>query len=60
MQLFKDTYIRELQKHTTDPFILRVVQNPRYELKRQFAEVAVLPWDAAQEMERWLEQNRKY
>lgn len=58
-QLFKDTYIRELQKHTTDPFILRVVQNARYESKRQFADVAVLPWDAAQEMERWLDQNRK-
>lgn len=56
-QIFKDTYIRELQKHTTDPFILRVVQSERYDSKRKFAEVATLPWDSAHEMQNWLERH---
>ncbi|KAF9068577.1 hypothetical protein BDP27DRAFT_1204324, partial [Rhodocollybia butyracea] len=43
-QLFKDTYIRELQRLTREPFILTVVQNPRSETKRRFADVATLPW----------------
>ncbi|EEB88452.1 hypothetical protein MPER_13706, partial [Moniliophthora perniciosa FA553] len=43
-QLFKDTYIRELQKHTQDPEILSVVQNARAEQKRRFTDMALLSW----------------
>ncbi|KAF7299496.1 Serine threonine protein kinase [Mycena indigotica] len=54
---FKDTYIRELQKHTRDALVLRVVQNAQYEARRRFAELAVLGWEEADVMDRWLIQN---
>ncbi|KAJ3790185.1 hypothetical protein GGU11DRAFT_673910 [Lentinula aff. detonsa] len=56
-QIFKDTYIRELQRLTLDPFILSVVQNPRLEAKRRFAEVATLPWPKAHFMLEWINEN---
>ncbi|KAJ7258727.1 hypothetical protein B0H12DRAFT_1014638 [Mycena haematopus] len=56
-QQFKDAYIRELQKHALESIILRVVQNARYEARRRFMEIAILPWDMAEIMENWLEQN---
>lgn len=56
-QHFKDAYIRELQKHAQESIILRVVQNAQYEARRRFSEIAILPWDLAEIMERWLEQN---
>ncbi|KAJ7037694.1 hypothetical protein C8F04DRAFT_918506, partial [Mycena alexandri] len=43
-QHFKDTYIRELQKHAQESIILRVVQNAQYEARRRFSEIAILPW----------------
>ncbi|KAJ3729434.1 hypothetical protein FB446DRAFT_645410 [Lentinula raphanica] len=58
-QMFKDTYIRELQKLTLEQFILTVVQNPRLELKRRFAEVATLPWPKAHFMQDWINENTK-
>ncbi|KAJ7081577.1 hypothetical protein B0H15DRAFT_786254 [Mycena belliarum] len=56
-QYFKDTYIRQLQKHAQEAIVLRVVQNAQYEARRRFSEIAILPWDAAEVMERWLDQN---
>ncbi|KAJ7062265.1 hypothetical protein C8F01DRAFT_986622 [Mycena amicta] len=56
-QAFKDTYIRELQKHTRDAMVLRVVQNAQYEARRRFAELAVLGWEEAEVMKAWLVQN---
>jgi hypothetical protein len=58
-QLFKDTYVRELQKYCQDSLILRVVQSERSDSKRRFADVAVLPWDSADVMSAWLAQDRK-
>ncbi|KAF5343343.1 hypothetical protein D9758_014186 [Tetrapyrgos nigripes] len=56
-QLFKDTYIRELQKQTRDLLILNVVQNGRAEAKRLFADAAVMPWPMVDFMETWLENH---
>ncbi|KAJ7162976.1 hypothetical protein C8R46DRAFT_903419 [Mycena filopes] len=56
-QHFKDAYIRELQKHARESIILRVVQNAQYEARRRFSEIAILPWDEAEAMDYWLEQN---
>lgn len=56
-QEFRDTYLRELQKQTHDPFILAIVQNSRSEAKKRFADVALLPWMAADQMEAWLREN---
>ncbi|KAJ7166351.1 hypothetical protein C8R43DRAFT_878056 [Mycena crocata] len=56
-QRFRDAYIRELQKHAHDAIVLRVVQNAQYEARRRFSEIAILPWDSAEVMERWMEQN---
>ncbi|KAJ7644585.1 hypothetical protein FB45DRAFT_735691 [Roridomyces roridus] len=56
-QYFKDAYIRELQKHAEEAFVLHVVQNKQYEARRRLAEIATLPWDAVEDMERWLENN---
>ncbi|KAK7054396.1 hypothetical protein VNI00_003590 [Paramarasmius palmivorus] len=56
-QLFKDTYIRELQKHVQDPEILSVVQNARAEQKRRFTDVALLPWPGVDLMLAWMDQN---
>ncbi|KAJ4482509.1 hypothetical protein J3R30DRAFT_3286296 [Lentinula aciculospora] len=58
-QLFKDTYIRELQRLTLEPFILSVVQNPRSEAKRRFADVATLPWPDVHSMLDWINGNRE-
>ncbi|KAJ7205672.1 hypothetical protein C8J57DRAFT_1020666, partial [Mycena rebaudengoi] len=43
-QIFRDTYIREMQKHAREAIVLRVVQNAQYEARRRFAEIATLPW----------------
>ncbi|KAJ6550583.1 hypothetical protein DFH09DRAFT_884751, partial [Mycena vulgaris] len=43
-QHFKDTYIRQLQKHARKAIVLRVVQNAQYEARRRFSEIAILPW----------------
>ncbi|KAJ7082972.1 hypothetical protein C8R44DRAFT_652473 [Mycena epipterygia] len=56
-QYFKDTYIRELRKHAREAIVLRVVQNAQYEARRRFSEIAILPWDSAEVMEHWMEQN---
>ncbi|ESK95715.1 serine threonine protein kinase [Moniliophthora roreri MCA 2997] len=56
-QLFKDTYIRELQKHTHDPEILSVVQNARAEQKRRFTDIALLSWPRVDLMLAWMDQN---
>ncbi|KAJ7681484.1 hypothetical protein B0H17DRAFT_942939 [Mycena rosella] len=59
-QYFKDAYIRQLlqvQQHAKEAIVLRVVQNAQYEARRRFLEIAILPWDAAEVMERWMEQN---
>ncbi|KAK7438252.1 hypothetical protein VKT23_018182 [Stygiomarasmius scandens] len=58
-QLFKDTYVRELQKYTRDFSILNVVQNARAEAKRLFADAAMLPWPAVDSMALWLDRNPK-
>ncbi|KAJ6516993.1 hypothetical protein DFH09DRAFT_940628, partial [Mycena vulgaris] len=50
-QHFKDTYIRQLQKHARKAIVLHVVQNAQYEARRRFSEIAILPWDAAEVME---------
>ncbi|KAK7023084.1 serine threonine protein kinase [Favolaschia claudopus] len=59
-QHFRDTYIRELQKHAQESIVLRVVQNAQYEARRRFSEIATLPWDLAEIMERWLEENPRH
>ncbi|KIK69939.1 hypothetical protein GYMLUDRAFT_152128 [Collybiopsis luxurians FD-317 M1] len=56
-QLFKDTYIRELQRLTPEPFILNVVQNPRSEKKKVFAELALMSWPKAPSMAAWMNEN---
>jgi hypothetical protein len=56
-QLFKDTYVRELQKQTRDLLILNVVQNARAEAKRLFADAAVMPWPTVDTMEAWMEKH---
>jgi aminoglycoside phosphotransferase (APT) family kinase protein len=58
-QLFKDTYIRELQKYVHDSLILRIVQNVKAESRRRFADAAILPWDTADSMEKWLSENHR-
>ncbi|KAJ7505801.1 hypothetical protein B0H11DRAFT_1976255 [Mycena galericulata] len=59
-QYFKNTYIRELQKNAQDAIVLHVVQNAQYEARRRFSEIAILPWDSAEVMERWMEQNPRH
>lgn len=64
-QLFKDTYIRELQRELQrysrdgESHILRVIQNSRSEGKKRFADSAILPWDTADRMEAWMQQNSR-
>ncbi|KAK0201494.1 phosphotransferase enzyme family-domain-containing protein [Desarmillaria ectypa] len=58
-RLFKDTYVRELQRYTTEPLVLRVVQNSRLELKKRFAEIAVASWDKAECMKAWMDKHPK-
>ncbi|KAJ3812233.1 hypothetical protein EV368DRAFT_33861 [Lentinula lateritia] len=56
-QIFKDVYIRELQRLTIEPSILSVVQNSRSEAKRRFADVATLPWTKAYRVLDWINEN---
>ncbi|KAJ7599928.1 hypothetical protein C8J56DRAFT_767806 [Mycena floridula] len=56
-EMFKATYVRELQKYTTNSFILRIVQNERSERRKSFADTALQPWISADEMQRWMDNN---
>ncbi|KAF9265229.1 hypothetical protein L218DRAFT_861005 [Marasmius fiardii PR-910] len=57
-QLFKDTYLREIQRCTapSESDILVVIQNARAEKRRRFAEAALLPWPRVDAMLAWMEQ----
>ncbi|KAJ8081102.1 hypothetical protein PM082_017943 [Marasmius tenuissimus] len=58
-QLFKDTYLREIQKNmeANESDILMVIQNARAERRRRFTDVALLPWPRVDAMLAWMDHN---
>ncbi|KAK1233482.1 hypothetical protein PQX77_003378 [Marasmius sp. AFHP31] len=58
-QLFKDTYLREIQRNmeANESDILMVIQNARAERRRRFTEVALLPWPRVDAMFAWMDHN---
>ncbi|KAL0569674.1 hypothetical protein V5O48_012287 [Marasmius crinis-equi] len=58
-QLFKDTYLREIQRNIegSESDILMVIQNARAERRKGFADVALLPWPRVDAMLAWMDHN---